>query len=82
MREQGELLLYFNTDLISDEVFQQYPNDIMYFNEGVFPYMPKKINYLDLAVGYNKERETMTVEVTDISTTLSLSRKTVKRNDI
>ena len=39
----------------------------MYYNDGVFPYIPKEIQYLDLAVGYNKDRDTMTVEVTDIS---------------
>jgi len=47
-----------------------YANDEMnemYYNDGVFPYAPKEIEYLDLAVGYNKDRDTMTVEVTDIS---------------
>ena len=44
-----------------------YANDEMYYNDGVFPYIPKEIQYLDLAVGYNKDRDTMTVEVTDIS---------------
>ena len=39
----------------------------MYYKDGVFPYAPKEIEYLDLAVGYNKDRDTMTVEVTDIS---------------
>lgn len=66
-RENGELLLYYNPDLISEEKFQQYSNDIMYYNDGVFPYMPKDINYLDLKVGYQSDRESMTVEVVDIS---------------
>ena len=66
-RENGELLLYYNPDLISEEKFQQHPNDIMYYNDGVFPYMPKDIKYLDLKVGYQSDRESMTVEVIDIS---------------
>lgn len=34
------------------------------WNNGVFPFTPKNIQYLDLAVGYNKERDTARVEVT------------------
>lgn len=33
------------------------------WNNGVFPFTPKNIQYLDLAVGYNKERDTARVEV-------------------
>ena len=66
-RENGKLLLYYNPDLISEEKFHEYPNDIMYYNDGVFPYMPKDIKYLDLKVGYQTDRESMTVEVVDIS---------------
>lgn len=33
------------------------------WNNGVFPFVPKDIQYLDLAVGYNKERDTARVEV-------------------
>lgn len=33
------------------------------WNNGVFPFAPKDIMYLDLAVGYNKERDTARVEV-------------------
>lgn len=53
--------------MIGEENFQLYANDEMYYNDGVFPYIPKEIEYLDLAVGYNKDRDTMTVEVVDIS---------------
>ena len=63
----GELQLFYNPDLISEEKLKLYGNDEMYYNDGVFPYFPKDIWYLDLAVGYNKDRDTMTVEVTDIS---------------
>ena len=63
----GEIQLLCNFDLISDENFDLYANDAMFYNNGVFPYIPKEIEYLDLAVGYNKGRDTMTVEVVDIS---------------
>ena len=62
-----DLQLLCNFDLISEENFDRYPNDYMFYNNGVFPYIPKDIWYLDLAVGYNKDRDTMTVEVEDIS---------------
>ena len=52
---------------MSEEKLDINSNDEMYYNDGVFPYIPKEIYYLDLAVGYNKDRDTMTVEVTDIS---------------
>ena len=63
----GELQLVCNHDLISQERFDRYANDIMYYNDGVFPYIPKDIKYLNLGVGYHEDRNTMTVEVTDIS---------------
>ena len=63
----GELQLFYDPDLISEKNLQEYANDEMFLNDGVFPYIPKDIKYLDLAVGYNKDRDTMTVEVTDIS---------------
>ena len=66
-RENGELLLYYNPDLISEGKYHEYPSDIMYYNDGVFLYMPKNIKYLDLKVGYQSDRESMTVEVVDIS---------------
>lgn len=37
------------------------------YNNGNFPFLPKPIKYLDLAVGYAKERDTALVEVTKIS---------------
>lgn len=63
----SELQLMYYPDLIREKKLQLYANDEMYYNDGVFPYVPKEIEYLDLAVGYNKDRDTMTVEVTDIS---------------
>ncbi|MCD8293395.1 MAG: hypothetical protein LUC23_06510 [Prevotellaceae bacterium] len=37
------------------------------YNGGHFPFLPKPYKYLYLAVGYAKERDTMTVEVTGYS---------------
>ena len=37
------------------------------YNNGNFPFLPKPIEYLNLAVGYAKERDTATVEVTHIT---------------
>lgn len=41
--------------------------DIMMYNNGVYPFVPIEYNFLYLAVGYEKERDTATVEVTDIT---------------
>lgn len=37
------------------------------FNGGKFPFLPKNIKYLNLAVGYNRERDTATVQVSRIT---------------
>lgn len=37
------------------------------YNNGNFPFLPKPFKYLQLAVGYAKERDTALVEVKDIS---------------
>ena len=37
------------------------------YNNGNFPFLPKPFKYLNLAVGYAKERDTALVEVTDIT---------------
>lgn len=63
----GEVQLLYYPDLLSEDKLELYANDIMYYNDGVYPYAAKDIWYLDLAVGYGKDRDTMTVEVTDIS---------------
>lgn len=66
-KKDGETELLCNRDLISDKDFDLYANDYMFYNNGVFPYIPKDIKYLDLAVGYRKQRDRMLVEVVDIS---------------
>lgn len=42
-------------------------NDPMIWNNGVYPYLPKDVKFLDLAVGYAKNRDTATVEVKNIT---------------
>ena len=37
------------------------------YNDGNFPFLPKKYEYLYLAVGYAKERDTAIVKITDFS---------------
>ena len=37
------------------------------WNNGVYPFFPKDLKYLSLAVGYAKELDTALVEVTDIT---------------
>ncbi len=37
------------------------------YNNGCFPFLPKQYKFLYLAVGYAKERDTATVEVTHIT---------------
>ena len=41
--------------------------DIMAYNNGVYPFFPVEYEYLNLAVGYSKERDVAIVEVVDIS---------------
>lgn len=57
--------LMYNVDLIDAED----PNlgDPMVWNNGRFPYAPKLYQYLSLAVGYAKERDTALVKITGFS---------------
>lgn len=41
--------------------------DILAWNNGEYPFIPVNYKYLNLAVGYNKERDTATVKVVGIS---------------
>ena len=66
-RIEGETCFLYDTELISEEVIQKYPNQPLIYNEGVYPYIPKDYEYLNLVVGYNKDRDTMVVEVEDIT---------------
>lgn len=61
---------YYYNDLISDEEIKNYSLDdaIFIYNNGNCPLVPKQsIRYLNLAVGYNKVRDTALVQVTDIT---------------
>ena len=59
--DEGELVQYdkhvFDEKGIEKHLYNAW-------NDGVFPYIPANNQYLDLAVGYNKERDTARVEVT------------------
>ena len=62
-KENGEEGFVFDDEKVSPD--QEL--DIMMYNNGVYPFYPKEYKYLYLAVGYEKERDTAIVEVTDIS---------------
>ena len=63
----GVLAITFDEDLLSVDDFNKYPNEPFIYNNGVYPYAPKPYKYLKLAVGYNKDRDIMVVEVVDIT---------------
>lgn len=44
------------------------------YNDGKFPFLPRQYKYLNLAVGYAKERDTAIVEVTGFSFTPHMIR--------
>jgi hypothetical protein len=57
---------YFDDEKISAD--DPLAGDIFVWNNGVYPFFPKDdLQYLNLAVGYAKERDTALVEVTDIT---------------
>lgn len=57
---------YFDDEKISPD--NPLAGDICVWNDGVYPFYPKDgLKYLNLAVGYAKERDTALVEVTDIT---------------
>ena len=62
-KEGGEEGYIFDEDKVSPD--QEL--DIMMYNNGVYPFFPIEYKFLNLAVGYGKDRDTAVVEVTDIS---------------
>ncbi len=66
-RVEGESCFVYDTELISEEDIEKYPNQPLIYNGGVYAYIPKPYEYLNVVVGYNKDRETMVVEVEDIT---------------
>lgn len=62
--------VFFDDNLITEKrLSEYYAEDSLYiYNDGVCPLLPKSnLFYLNLAVGYNKVRDTALVEVVDIS---------------
>lgn len=55
---------FVKNKLVTSPMREYYIDD---YNDGHFPFLPKDIKYLDIAVGYAKDRDTATVEVTGIS---------------
>lgn len=64
--ENGEVCIAYSLDKISEEDFQKHPNNPMIYNNGTYPYIPTDYKYLYLAVGYKKDRDTMTIKVENI----------------
>lgn len=62
----GEVILEFDTNKISEEDLKKHPNNPMIYNNGVYPFIATKFDFLDLAVGYKKDRDKMTVAIKDI----------------
>ena len=60
---------YYDLDILSDEEADWYGEELlMACPNGKFPFFfMEDIKFLNLAVGYNKVRDTATVEVTDIT---------------
>lgn len=66
--EEGEP--YINTDIFPKDKWENYPYEMIFniFNDGHCPLVAKDdLCFLNLAVGYNKVRDTATVEVVDIT---------------
>lgn len=55
--------LYFNDSKIDYDPQSEY----FIYNDGVYPFEPIRYKYLELAVGYAKDRDTMLVKVNDIT---------------
>lgn len=62
-KEKGEEGFVFHDEKVNPD--QEL--DIMMYNDGVYPFIPIEYKYLNLAVGYEKERDTAIVEVIDIA---------------
>lgn len=62
----GNVCIKYDSDKISEEEFEKHPNNPMIYNNGVYPYLPRNYKFLELAVGYKKDRDTMTIAVENI----------------
>ena len=61
----NEVRIEYDPEKISKEDFQKRPNNPMVYNNGDYPYIPIKFHFLDLAVGYKKDRDKMTVAIVE-----------------
>jgi hypothetical protein len=66
-REGEDEGIEFYDEKVEVSVIANSDNDPMRWNNGVYPYMPKDVKFLNLAVGYAKDRDTAIVEVKGIS---------------
>ncbi len=66
-KENGELIVAFDNEKIAPKFIEENGIDVMIWNNGVYPYYAKQFKFLDLAVGYSKDRDTATVEVKNIT---------------
>ena len=68
---------YYDVDILTDEEADWYGDELlMACKDGKFPFFFKEnIKFLNLAVGYNKVRDTATVEVVDITPTIGKNPK-------
>ncbi len=66
-KEDGELVVAFDDEKIAPNFIAENGIDITIWNNGVYPYYAKEFKFLDLAVGYTKDRDTATVEVKNIT---------------
>lgn len=61
-----EAVINFDESKISIEDAQKYAQNPMVFNEGIYPYIPIPYHFLNLAVGYNENRDSLTIAIKDI----------------
>ena len=62
----SDTILYVDKEKISEDEIKKHPNNPMIYNNGTYPYIPIPYKFIDLAVGYEKDRETMIVAVEGI----------------
>lgn len=61
-----DVCIKHDSNKISEEEFEKYPNNPMIYNNGVYPYLPIDYKFLEIVVGYKKEHDSMTITVENI----------------
>ena len=64
--EGDDIGLYYDKNKMLEENLDKYSSDPMVYNNGIYPYFPIPYKFLDLSVGYNKERDTLIVAIENI----------------